>query len=58
MSVNGEEDQGLHSGAPHKLEAGDEIARDVKKEQPVRWEENQGHIVNKFHLLLLHTCNA
>ena len=36
MSVNGEEDQGLHSGAPHKLEAGDEIARDVKKEQPVR----------------------
>ena len=41
MSVNGEEDQGLHSGAPHKLEAGDKIAKDVKKEQPVRWEENQ-----------------
>lgn len=41
MSVNGEEDQGLHSGAPHKLEAGDKIAKDIKKEQPVRWEENQ-----------------
>lgn len=39
MRVNGEEDQGLHSGAPHKLEAGDKFAKDVK--MPVRWEENQ-----------------
>ena len=41
MRVNGEEDQGLHSGAPHKLEAGDKFAKDVKKEQPVRWEGAQ-----------------
>lgn len=33
--------KGLHSGAPHKLEVGDKFAKDVKKEQPVRWEENQ-----------------
>lgn len=41
MSIDGEEAQGLHSGAPQELEAGDKMAQDIKKEQPVSWEEDQ-----------------